>query len=82
MLDGDTLTAECNSDRRADEITELIAHHLPDVEFTGHDIGDTGEAIRAGFESRGADGALGDGSLPDAEMREIMAQMVARHERA
>jgi len=81
VLDGDTLTAECNSDQRADEIIELVANHLPDAEFTGH-VGDAGEAIRTRLASHGADGLPGNGSPTSDEMREVVAQMVARHEQA
>ena len=77
-LDGDTLTVEANSDRRADEARALVTRLVPDARPLGHDRYDTDELRELATRQAPQNS---DGGPDEATRAAVMAEVVAQFER-
>jgi SEC-C motif len=77
-IDGDELRADANSDRRADEVTDLVSRLIPDSELVHHDLRDVDEALEAHRASGEPPAA---NRLDDPEMANVRDEITAELER-
>lgn len=77
-LEGDELRADVNSDRRADEVTDLVGRLIPNAQLVDHDLRDVDEALDA-HRASGAPPAAN--RLDNPEMADVRDQIIAEFER-
>ena len=77
-IDGDGLRADVNSDRRADEVIDLVNRLIPDAELVDHDVRAVDEALDA-HRASGAPPAAN--RLDDPEMADVRDEVIAEFER-